>query len=340
MRESWESNEDTIKKFLRNNEKGCEGSLTELQQRAYEVMKAREVSDWLKYTQKQLKQILKPHKQVQGGKKQNQAERLHKYFNDTTPPQILRLLSFGPSSTGSQTATGGYKEEEWLIGILNSSQTLREALSIPNNVYSKGGGNGKSDVKSRTLKAQIKKSRKKTKQQLDRQWVRDIVAKIPALKPIEHMLIAMCEIPLLPDNKYVDEDQGRKELNLSNYSQEQLDHLINVLNCNKRQFLELVFLGSDTLEQPDVLLGVEYANGTRTQVIKFKISDIIDHLTGLDFKITDKACVIKLGDAGTLTLQRKGGDSKRKSGNHLATHIIVSNLIGKVPCKTFLVRDL
>ena len=50
----------------------------------------------------------------------------------------------------------------------------------------------------------------------------------------------------------------------------------------------------------------------------------------LDFKISNKETVIKLGDDSILSLQRKGGDSGKKSSNQLQIKIIVSKIIHKV----------
>jgi len=41
--------------------------------------------------------------------------------------------------------------------------------------------------------------------------------------------------------------------------------------------------------------------------------------------------VILLGDNNIISLQRKGGDSGRKSSNQLQIKLILSNLIDKVP---------
>jgi len=50
----------------------------------------------------------------------------------------------------------------------------------------------------------------------------------------------------------------------------------------------------------------------------------------LKFKISPRKTVIYLGDKGTISLQRKGGDGGKKGSNQLQIKLILSNLIDKV----------
>ena len=67
------------------------------------------------------------------------------------------------------------------------------------------------------------------------------------------------------------------------------------------------------------------------KIVVFKIDDIINYLETLDFKISPRKTAILLGDDSTISLQRKGGDTGKKSSNQLQIKLILSNLIDKVP---------
>ena len=83
--------------------------------------------------------------------------------------------------------------------------------------------------------------------------------------------------------------------------------------------------------QPKYLFGVEYEDKKRTKIVVFKIQEVISYLENLQFVISPKKTVILLGNDGTISLQRKGGDSKKKSSNQLQIKIILSKLLDKVP---------
>ena len=79
------------------------------------------------------------------------------------------------------------------------------------------------------------------------------------------------------------------------------------------------------------MFGVEYENTKRNKIVVFKIEDVIKYLEQLNFKISPRKTAILLGDNSTISLQRKGGDTGKKSGNQLQIKLILSNLIDKVP---------
>jgi hypothetical protein len=82
--------------------------------------------------------------------------------------------------------------------------------------------------------------------------------------------------------------------------------------------------------RPEFLIGAEYENTKRTKIVVFKIKDVIKYLDTLTFKISPRKSAILLGDNSTISLQRKGGDSGKKSSNQLQIKLILSNLIDKV----------
>ena len=57
------------------------------------------------------------------------------------------------------------------------------------------------------------------------------------------------------------------------------------------------------------------------------MTDILNYLEILDFNIKKSQTVIQLGGDNCISLQRKGGESGKKSGNNLAIKITISKLI-------------
>jgi len=244
----------------------------------------------------------------------------------------VKLLSY----TNSQTAKNGYKEEELVCKDLNN-KLIKEAftpmLGDNYNECNRITGNHKCDIQSdnKILKGQVKKYKKGQFQQLDRHWISCLINNIPELNEVSQILKDLFEYPLLPDGTHVDKSKHIKKLCTSNYSQKILDNLLDLLNKFKRQILEYAFYGLSLEIQPEYLFGVEYENTKRNKIVVFKIEDVIKYLEKLNFKISLRKTAILLGDNSTISLQRKGGDTGKKSSNQLQIKIILSNLIDKVP---------
>ena len=128
----------------------------------------------------------------------------------------------------------------------------------------------------------------------------------------------------------MDKTSSIKKLCDSNYPLETLNNFLDLLNKFKKQILEYAFLGTNIEIQPEYLFGVEYENEKRSKIVVFKIKDVISYLENLKFKISPRKTAILLGDDSTLSLQRKGGDSGKKSSNQLQIKLILSNLIKNV----------
>ena len=239
------------------------------------------------------------------------------------------------SDTNSQTAKNGYIEEELVCKDLNT-RVIKKALSpILGNNYSKCNriiGNHKCDIQSdnKILRAQVKRYKKGQFQQLDRHWISDFIKSIPELREVSQILKDLFEYPIMLNNTHIDRTKNIVKLCNSNYSQEILDNLIDLLNKYKRQILMYAFYGNNSKIQPEYLFGVLYENGKRKKISLFRIIDVINYLEKLSFKISPKKTAILLGDNGTISLQRKGGDSGKKSSNQLQIKLILSNLIDKV----------
>ena len=240
------------------------------------------------------------------------------------------------SYTNSQTAKNGYKEEELVCKDLNSELIKEVFIPILGNNYNecnKIKGNNKCDIQSdnKILKGQVKKYKKGQFQQLDRHWTSNLIENIPELDKYSQILKDLFEYPLLPNGTQVDKSKSIKKLCNSNYSQEILDNFLELLNKFKKQILEYAFYGTNLEIQPEYLFGVEYENVKRNKIVVFKIEDVINYLEKLNFKISPRKTAILLGDNSTISLQRKGGDSGKKSSNQLQIKLILSNLIDKVP---------
>jgi hypothetical protein len=244
----------------------------------------------------------------------------------------IKLVSY----TNSQTAKNGYKEEELVCRDLNSESIKKALTPILGNAYNECKritGNHKCDIQSenKMLRGQVKKYKKDQFQQLDRHWISSLIESIPTLSGASQILKDLVEYPLLPDKKQVDRTKNIKKLCNSNYSQETLDNFLLLLNKCKKQLLEYAFYGPDSEEtRPEYLFGVEYENDKRKKIVVFKIEDAITYLEKLNFKISPRKTCILLGDSSTFSLQRKGGDSGKKSSNQLQIKLILSNLIDNV----------
>ena len=242
-----------------------------------------------------------------------------------------KLLSY----TNSQAAINGYKEEELVCIDLNNESIKQTFLPMLGNYNecNRIAGNHKCDIQSdnKKLRGQVKKYKKGQFQQLDRHWTSSLIKNIPELNEASQIIKDLFEYPLLPNETHVDKSKNIKKLCTSNYSQETLDNFLDLLNKCKKQILEYAFYGSNSEMQPEYLFGVEYVNGKRDKVVLFKIQDIINYLEKLYFKISPRKTAILLGDNSTISLQRKGGDSGKKSSNQLQIKLILSNLIDNVP---------
>jgi len=236
------------------------------------------------------------------------------------------------SQINSITAKMGYMEEDMICKDLNENKDLQSLLSVEYYTYIRINGCHKIDIKSENdiIKAQVKKYKQNQFQQLDRHWVEDIIQNIPELKSIEHILKALCEYPLLPNGIYIDKSRSIIRICSSNYSKDTLENMINVLNKYKMKIMSYLFLGTHKNLQPEYLICVEYKNNKRNKIVFLKLNDIFTYLETLSFTISKAKTVIKLGNDGVVSLQRKGGDNGKKSSNQLQAKIIISKLLNNV----------
>ena len=238
------------------------------------------------------------------------------------------------SELNSHTARNGYREEHLVCNDLNLNMELQNKIiqvtGRPFDTVSRLKGFNKTDILSadNILSIQVKKYKQGQFQQLDRHWVNNLIEFIPELDGIKELLKNMCEYPLLPDGIHVDKSASTTPLCSTNYSNQVLELFIDTLNDHKRKILEYAFYGTDLRFRPDYLIGVEHINKKRSKLSFFKIESIINYLESYTFTIKKSKKVISLGEHNAITLQRKGGDSGKKSSNQLQFKIIISSLKG------------
>ena len=234
-----------------------------------------------------------------------------------------------PATTGSATAKQGYQAESDLAGWLNNTplrdkyRAFCNAGSSEGWVFRKLPGTSKTDVTNGGWNLQVKKHAGNRFGQVDRRWTQQLIDEVPGLAgPTGEMLRKLCEIPLLPCGQLVDPSQNRVLLSTDNYTPEQLTQLTQTLEHNKQAIVEAVLLGVDLATQPHHLCGIEYKE-TGAQVTIYRMNDVVQHLMTFNFAITPRRSVIKLGP---LSVQRKGGDNKQKSGNNIQFKLVFSSL--------------
>jgi len=228
----------------------------------------------------------------------------------------------------SKTAKNGFKEEDLVVNDLNNNKELKQNLEKFLNSelknFAKKTGTTKTDITDGKIRIQVKKHKKDQFGQVDRHYLSYFLDKIPKLKSIEKYLSGICELPLL-DNGYCDKSKSIIKLTKSNYSQQELENLIKILNQNKKEIIEYAFIGYNTDSKPNLLCGSEYTKDKkREKLIFYKMNDVIKYLNTQNFKIRKSGTVIELGNS--FTIQRKGGDKGKKQANHLQIKLIFSNL--------------
>jgi cell division septum initiation protein DivIVA len=228
----------------------------------------------------------------------------------------------------SKTAKEGFKEEDLVINDLNQIEELKFNLSNfldkPLETFYKNIGTSKTDISDGKTNIQVKKHKINQFGQIDRHYISYFFEKIPELENHKKILESMCMLPIL-DNGLCDKNKEVVKMTIDNYQQNELDDLIKDLNKYKSKVIDYAFLGYEEKNKPNVLLGVEYdKEKNRNKMIFYKMKSVIKYLNTQQFKIRKSGTVIELGD--TFTMQRKGGDSGKKTANHLQFKLVFSKL--------------
>ena len=228
----------------------------------------------------------------------------------------------------SKTAKEGFKEEDLVVNDLNKIEELKfnfsNFLDKPLETFYKNIGTSKTDISDGKTNIQVKKHKINQFGQIDRHYISYFFEKIPELENHKKILESMCMLPIL-DNGLCDKNKEVVKMTIDNYQQNELDDLIKDLNKYKSKVIDYAFLGYEEKNKPNVLLGVEYdKEKNRNKMIFYKMKSVIKYLNTQQFKIRKSGTVIELGD--TFTMQRKGGDSGKKTANHLQFKLVFSKL--------------
>jgi len=228
----------------------------------------------------------------------------------------------------SKTAKEGFKEEDLVVNDLNKIEELKfnfsNFLDKPLETFYKNIGTSKTDISDGKTNIQVKKHKINQFGQIDRHYISYFFEKIPELENHKKILERMCMLPIL-DNGLCDKNKEVVKMTIDNYQQNELDDLIKDLNKYKSKVIDYAFLGYEEKNKPNVLLGVEYdKEKNRNKMIFYKMKSVIKYLNTQQFKIRKSGTVIELGD--TFTMQRKGGDSGKKTANHLQFKLVFSKL--------------
>lgn len=237
--------------------------------------------------------------------------------------QLSKLNKELINGKGNKHLSKGKKIEEW--GLLNeywAVAQLNNSLSLRKMIYKKLGvfvtpsfykipQTKKTDLMDkRGLGIQVKAS-KSNFGQVKRCKMKRFFDLNPELRSIQYIFDNSFKIPLGTNGKCI-RGYERKRLNTDNYSQFELDKLLKLFEKNKRRILIDVFLGNDAKYAPKLFLVI--AN-SKTLLI-WKTKDIIEQLSSQKWKIGNKGTTLQL-DSGNFCLQRKGGDSGKKSANDI-----------------------
>jgi hypothetical protein len=229
---------------------------------------------------------------------------------------------------GSKTAFGGLNEEDKFVRKLKSPKTqygVKDTFrkDIKGHPY-KVDGTGKTDVFADCEDSPLRVSVKKTKdgqfQQVHQTSLDRLIAFIPELLLHKDKLEKLFHLPIdATTNLCV--KQSVVKLDEDIY--DDLDDLIKIFKDNRRKIVEYVLCGND--DKPNILGVSMYVKSVSKQYIFHKMSDVIEFIMNDgDVCIRPSGTVIQI--ANCLTLQRKGGDSGRKSANNIQFKFVPSRI--------------
>ena len=233
------------------------------------------------------------------------------------------------TNIGSIIARNGYLEEEYLVNKLNEDTQLIKLLeeftgkNIINNAI-KIKGNKKSDINISGINIQHKKTKDKQFGQIHRHYVDHLINKVPELENCKYMLKNLCEKPINEETKLCDKKYNIKKINNINYTENEIDNLINLIEKNKRNIINYAFHGSEEKFTPELFSISLFTKDTREKLIFWKMNDIIEYLMKSKVNIKKSQTVIEISNG--LTFQRKGGDGGKKGSNNFQFKFIPSSL--------------
>lgn len=230
---------------------------------------------------------------------------------------------------GSIIARNGYKEEEFMVNKLNEDKQLIKLLAefTGKNITHDAKqikGNKKSDINISGINIQHKKTKDKQFGQVARHYVDNLITKVPELENCKHILKNLCEKPIDKETHLCDKKYNIKKINNINYTDNEINNLINTIEKNKKNIINYAFNGSDEKFAPELFSISLYTKNIRDKIIFWKMTDIIEYLEKSKVNIKKSQTVIEISKG--LTFQRKGGDGGKKEANNFQFKFIPSIL--------------
>lgn len=219
------------------------------------------------------------------------------------------------NKNGRKVENWGLENELWLSKQLTNSKWLRDIINNHLDVNLIGPIIKIPEIKKADLidatgiGIQVKAS-KSNYGQVKRCKISSFINNIPELKSIEYILNKSFTLPVV--NGHCKKNIRRKRLTLENYNSNELSYLLKLFEINKLKILKDVFLGREVKYMPKLFIVI--AN-SKTLII-WKTIDIINQLSNEKWNIGGNGTNLEL-ESRTFCLQRKGGDSGRKTANNL-----------------------
>lgn len=155
--------------------------------------------------------------------------------------------------------------------------------------------------------------------------------KVPMCENVLKCLKDMCELPLDKKNsKLCDKSYRVVKLQLSNYTELQLNKITTYFENNKIKILEMVFLGYSCI--PKIFSCTVFKKNKRHRLMMWKMDLLIEYFSTQKCNIRKSGTVIEIGSC--LTFQRKGGDNGKKQANQFQFKLVPT----RIQIKPFLVK--
>jgi hypothetical protein len=228
-------------------------------------------------------------------------------------------------SVGSMTAKNGYKEEEFVATYINENEpNFMDIFGCTSkNAYTLTG-NTKTDI-IWSYNIQHKKTKEGQFGQVCRYWLDYMHIKVPMCQNVFKFMKDMCELPLDKNNtKMCDKSSHIVKLTSDNYTVRQLNSIIEYFEKNKQRLIEMVLLGYDEKNIPDIFSCTVFKKNKRQKLMMWKMDTLIQYFSTQICKIRKSGTVIEIGLC--LTFQRKGGDNGKKQANQFQFKMIPTRI--------------
>ena len=208
-----------------------------------------------------------------------------------------------PNQIKSLISKNGLYEEQWVCDTLNKLQLFGTHFTRLNK-------NTKTDIQNEWMKISVKKTQLKLQGHVDIRWVE-----------------SMCkQLGLVHFKKFHQFcERSDRSVKLKSFFEEtDLCDILNELNSNKTSLIKFVLQGDCDDIAPGVMCVVYYTNNTRHMMYLVHINDIVCYVNNFSPVVGRSETNIHIGP---MTLQRKGGNVRKPSGNKLQCKLRVFDII-------------